>query len=1088
MPEPANNGLKQPLGRPFPWHCPRCRKLEVRPVTMPYRAERLRDGHLVAVDIPALVVPRCAACGELVFDYAADEQICKTVEAQARAADPPNGPSHPGNGHHPITPYHAAYFAHELTRRSASDSIAKIGSSLFNATVDLNPHQLDAALFAFRAPLSRGAILADEVGLGKTIEAALVISQLWAEHKRRILVIAPAILRKQWQQELLEKFFLESRIIDTREFNAACKAGELPLEPANRVVIASYHFAAARWVELKAIPWDLVVIDEAHRLRNVYKSSAKIANAIKAAVSGRPLLLLTATPLQNDLLELYGLVSFIDEHIFSDIAAFKTRYKGGSLEGRQLDDLRQRLRSVCQRTLRRQVAEYVPFTDRISITQDFTPTAEEQKLYDQVSAYLQRDTLHALPAGQRKLMTLVLRKLLASSTHAIADTLRGLAERLRLAPPKDASRPAAEAKTLADTRQSESSTRRERAGELVAAGVGPGGGLLDDYETADELADEWEPDETREEVLPTDEDTRNADIQAEIRELEGYSRLAASITDNTKGRALLIALKQGFAKLQELGAQRKAVIFTESRRTQDYLYGLLQDDYPARVLTINGSNADDRSAAIYRNWLQRHQGEDVATGNKGVDLRAALIEHFQDHADILLATEAAAEGVNLQFCSLVVNYDLPWNPQRIEQRIGRCHRYGQKHDVVVINFLNRGNAADERVFELLSEKFNLFQGVFGSSDEVLGALESGVDFERRIADIYQACRTREEIDHAFASLRGELEGQINARMADTRQNLLEHFDEEVHERLKLNKEQSNEYLERAERWLWNLTRHELDGHADFSSHGYQFVVYPLGKTWPQGSEGHYNFVTKVRRAEGQHAYRLGHPLAQAVLERAKGRTLVTAHVRFDYSARQGKVGAVAALVGRSGWLRLARLTVASLEEEERLLFAAIDDEGHVLLPEVCVRFFDIGGAVVGRAELSPEVLVPLQARLASLEEQALNEIGARNKKYFEREIDKLDRWAEDRKTGLEVELKEIGTQIKQLERDFRLGVLTLEEKLELQKQKKALESQRKEKRRRLYDAEDEIDARKGDLIAEVEKRLQQQARTVELFTIRWEIK
>src|SRR5262249_50332800 len=227
--------------------------------------------------------------------------------------------------------------------------------------------------------------------------------------------------------------------------------------------------------------------------------------------------------------------------------------------------------------------------------------------------------------------------------------------------------------------------------------------------------------------------------------------------------------------LEELGARRKAVVFTESRRTQEYLYALLQDDYPGRVLTINGTNADDRSAAIYRAWLQRHQGDDAVTGNKGVDLRAALVEHFHDHADILVATEAAAEGVNFQFCSLVVNYDLPWNPQRIEQRIGRCHRYGQKHDVVVINFLNRGNAADERVFELLSEKFRLFEGVFGSSDEVLGALESGVDFERRVADIYQSCRTAKEIDGAFAALCEELDAQITARMADTRTTLLEHF-------------------------------------------------------------------------------------------------------------------------------------------------------------------------------------------------------------------------------------------------------------------------------------------------------------------------
>jgi len=129
-----------------------------------------------------------------------------------------------------------------------------------------------------------------------------------------------------------------------------------------------------------------------------------------------------------------------------------------------------------------------------------------------------------------------------------------------------------------------------------------------------------------------------------------------------------------------------------------------------------------------------------------------LVEYFRDEAVIMIATEAGAEGINLQFCSLVVNYDLPWNPQRIEQRIGRCHRYGQRHDVVVVNFLNRKNAADQRVYQLLSEKFKLFEGVFGASDEVLGNIESGVDFEKRIAQIYQQCRTEDEIQSAFDAL------------------------------------------------------------------------------------------------------------------------------------------------------------------------------------------------------------------------------------------------------------------------------------------------------------------------------------------------
>ena len=330
------------------------------------------------------------------------------------------------------TPYHAAYYATELTKRNSSDDIAKLGASLFSAHVDLNPHQLDAALFAFRSPLSRGAILADEVGLGKTIEAGLVISQLWAEHKRRVLIITPTILRKQWAQELTEKFFITPLVLDSKAYNARKKSMfDQPLDIPGRCVICSYHFARAHNAEIACIPWDLIVIDEAHRLRNVFKPGNKIAKAIKLAVANRPLILLTATPLQNSLLELYGLISFLDEHLFGSIDAFRARYMRGPMAERELAELARRLRPICQRTLRRQVQEYVRFTNRIPITQDFTLSTAEQQLYDNISDYLQRPTLNALPNSQRPLMTLVLRKLLASSSYAIAGTLSSLAGRLQ---------------------------------------------------------------------------------------------------------------------------------------------------------------------------------------------------------------------------------------------------------------------------------------------------------------------------------------------------------------------------------------------------------------------------------------------------------------------------------------------------------------------------------------------------------------------------------------------------------------------------------------------------------------------------------
>src|SRR6266478_772106 len=164
-----------------------------------------------------------------------------------------------------ITDYHAKYFAHELTRRCPSDSPDRLAGAVAGAQVDLNPHQVDAALFAFNSPLSKGALLADEVGLGKTIEAGLVLSQKWAERKRRILVITPANLRKQWFQEITEKFFLPCRILETKPYKEAIKQGNFkPFEAKDAIVICSYHFARSKASDVATTPWDLVVIDEAH--------------------------------------------------------------------------------------------------------------------------------------------------------------------------------------------------------------------------------------------------------------------------------------------------------------------------------------------------------------------------------------------------------------------------------------------------------------------------------------------------------------------------------------------------------------------------------------------------------------------------------------------------------------------------------------------------------------------------------------------------------------------------------------------------------------------------------------------------------
>ncbi len=949
-----------------------------------------------------------------------------------------------------ISAYHTKYFAHELTRRSPPDSVEKLAGALVDAQVDLNPHQVDAALFAFNSPLSRGALLADEVGLGKTIEAGLVLSQKWAERKRRILVITPSNLRKQWFQELTEKFFLPCRILEAKSYNSAIKQGQfLPFE-VPEIVICSYQFAKSKAGDVHAVPWDLVVIDEAHRLRNVYKPSNVIANTLKQALAGKHKLLLTATPLQNSLLELFGLVSFIDEHAFGDLKSFREQFANLNQE-QVFKTLKARLKPVCHRTLRRQVTAYIPYTKRLPLVEEYTPEESEVRLYHLVSEYLQRDNLQALPAGQRSLMTLVLRKLLASSTFAIAGALTSISNRLK-----------------AKLRKQESAESLDDE-------------LDQDYEALDETAEEWTDDEPVEFLT---EDDRRA-LEQEIADLDDFAQLATSIQHNAKGKALLKALAIAFAKAKEIGADQKAIIFTESRRTQSYLLRVLADS-PFRdgIVLFNGSNTDDGSKLIYNQWLQRHQGSDRVTGSRSADMRSALVDYFREQGRIMIATEAGAEGINLQFCSLVVNYDLPWNPQRIEQRIGRCHRYGQKHDVVVVNFINRKNAADQRVFELLSEKFQLFEGVFGASDEVLGAIESGVDFEKRIAAIYQNCRKPEEIANAFNQLQLELSLEINESMTHTRQQLLENFDDEVREKLKVRDEASRAYLNRYERLLMQLTRHELDGQAEFlGDASFRLAENPFPQHGAAIPLGLYELP---RRSGEAHLYRLNHPLAEALIADARSRDLPTAEIHFDCGQHDGKVTTLEPLIGKTGWLALSSFSVEALDQaEDDLIFAAVTDDGQTLDEEVAQRLLTLPCASVPRP-LAVENTVQGALDTVTQNRQAAIQgvISERNARFFEAEADKLDGWADDLKVGLEREIKEIDRQIKEARRAATTA-LTLEEKLAGQKQIKALEAQRNQKRRSLFDAQDQVDKQREELIAVIEGKLNQIATLQPLFMLRW---
>lgn len=520
------------------------------------------------------------------------------------------------------TDIHGQYLSHRITLEGLDED--NFARSLSTARVDMNPHQVEAALFAFKSPLHKGVLLADEVGLGKTIEASLVIAQRWAERKRRILLIVPASLRKQWQQELSEKFSLSSMILEAKTYRDQVRAGkQRPFADSDGIIITSYEFAARKGDQLVAVPWGLVIYDEARRLRNVYrKNGSKWAKVLRDALK-RP----------------------VDETVTDDI-----------------------------------------------------------------------------------------------------DSIEGLAE-----------------------------------------------------EFDEEACSDREP------------RIDAARLAAEIEELQGYLELAKSIGANAKGEKLIQRLPKAMDQIVSKGGRRKAVIFTESVRTQTYLAALLAaNGFDGRIALMNGSNSDPGSKAIHAGWKDRHAGTDRISGSRSADMKAAIVEAFKgDEKSILIATESGAEGINLQFCSLLVNFDLPWNPRRVEQRIGGCHRYGQKIDVTVVNLLNRKNQAEARIYQLLDRKFRLFSGVFGSSDEILGTIEKGVDFERKVLEIVQSARDDEQVQLEFDLLTDAIRDNIDADMRSARAKLLEELDQDVVARLKDHEGSLTATLDDFARRLTMIARAEL---------------------------------------------------------------------------------------------------------------------------------------------------------------------------------------------------------------------------------------------------------------------------------------
>ncbi len=645
-----------------------------------------------------------------------------------------------------LHPIQRRYFAEELVRQRRADEQQRFIASQRAGHIDANPHQIDAVIFALSRLPQGGCILADEVGLGKTIEAGLVMAQLRAEGAARILLITPKPLVGQWTHELLALFGIEAR------------EGTGDLDGAGVFIVgrewAGSENGAARLQA--APPFSLCVIDEAHEVfSGIYRrfdshgrlrdsNHARTAMRVRQILRGVPVLLLTATPIQNSLTELWGLVQYVEPtgSLFGDLGTFRALFCAGDdrrlRDGRE-DDLRRRLATVCQRTLRRQAQEFMkqPFRRRFARLFTYEMSTQERTLYEDVSSWLLDPKSASFGGAFRRLLIIGFHRRMASSQRALAASLRNVAERLR--------------KRIA--------------------------GVQGHDDTADLFADDLEIDPDDREEISADNaalvvEGEASRLVAELALVEGFIARADAIGADTKARQLVAACRLARERQQTGEGSGKVVIFTESLATQRYLREVLLSSgwRDGDITLFSGTNDGPRAREALRNWQS-----DAVSGLSGprgpsveVATRLALVHEFATRSSIMIATEAGAKGLNLQFCDTVINYDLPWNPQRIEQRIGRCHRYGQMRDVTVVNFLASDNAADRMLFDILSRKLDLFGTVLDASDQILHeagehaaeALVSavGAELESQLRRVYEQARSAAEIEAGLLAVDAAISG------------------------------------------------------------------------------------------------------------------------------------------------------------------------------------------------------------------------------------------------------------------------------------------------------------------------------------------
>lgn len=824
-----------------------------------------------------------------------------------------------------------------------------------SSSIGIYPYQIAAARFALRSPYLKGCILCDEGSLGKTYEALLVATQKWYEGKDSLLLILPPNLINQWIGKIESGFTLPYCLWNSGD----------AIPDAEGLIICTYDFAVRHADAIGEKPWDLIIFDEADVLA---KPQNKTVTALKTATDGSFKLLLTPTPITMSIMDIYGLIHFIDESVLPDSDDFYKRY---FRKPEHYPELTSWVSRFAFRTLKSQVSEYVGFTNRIPLTLNYDLTTQEKELYALLGQYLALPRRVAYPRMEQYDLSLMFFHILSSSPQAFCKTLDGAIARL------------------------------EDGVEKV--------------------------------------------------QLEAMKALAESIPANGKCQAFKSTLRQCFARLNRLKLPQKAVVFVDNLTTLDVLSDLLTGD----GYTVVQSTQPD--------YIYRFRNE---------------------KATVLIATDTAAKGLDMEFCPVVINYDLLYNAIEMEQRISRCHRQGQESDVLVINLLSNENFADVRILELINKRVLQFDGIFGMSDDIVG------NFDTPVGEALGQIRKTDTIKAAFDENLTAHESDNKRLVAQAEDTLFTTFTKAVADKVAVTPRYIEDKITELNEQLWQITAAWFAGRDDYIVDEQAKTITLTADTPPQLF--YYWTGSRNRPYTGQKQYGLGRDfkpgsgrialtsvLAKGIMGEIacaeSGEITVDLDIEpceiafYDVSIQSGsaEIGASNVLVGK---------TVSGKQLDDEQCRAILEMPVLSCAETGKVSSYWLRNATGGSLSHPLDALVPTDALLADYRD-----------KYdsaAQEEIERIKLRAERQKTALEHSLDDIRANIKSAKLALEAESRDRFKELTIGKRLKLLEKELRAKEQNLFYEQMRVNVAAEDEISEIASKEKYTARARRQFTVK----